>query len=297
MAEKVRLAKPAVREHELSAVLSALGLPRSTWYYHRGGRPSYEARHAHLREPLEAVAREFPEYGYRRTTTELSERLGQAVNEKVVRRLHLLWDLPLLRGTKAPKPSGVRRAIQVAGPRANLVRSLREIGPLEVFYTDFSEIVYANGRAKAFLIPILDDRSKVALGWAVGSRSNSELALEAWNHATETLATLGLSPRGRVVHHDQDPVFTGYAWAGRLLMDDGCRLSFALNGPGDNPEMESFFGRFKTENRSLLLDAETPSELRDIIDARMHHYNRRRRHSTLGNQTPWAFLESRLPKV
>jgi transposase InsO family protein len=292
VAEKVELARAAVQVFELPIVLSVLELARSTWYYHHRGRPGYEEKYAHLREPLDAIAREFSEYGYRRTQTELRESYGEALNHKVIRRLHGLWDLPLVRGTKAPKPSGVRRAIKTAGARANLLGDLIAIEPLDVFYTDFSEIVYDGGRAKAQLIPILDHRSKVALGWSLGAQGNSELALEAWGHAGETLASLGSTPCGCIVHHDQDSVFTGYAWTGRLLLEDGCRISYALNGPGDNPEMESFFGRFKTENRSLLLDAATMAELHDIIDQRMEHYNRRRRHSSLGNQAPWTYLQS-----
>lgn len=45
----------------------------------------------------------------------------------------------------------------------------QEIRPLEVAYTDFTELVYAGGRRKAYLIPILDHASKVVLGWAVES--------------------------------------------------------------------------------------------------------------------------------
>jgi putative transposase len=282
-----------MEEFDLPVVLSVLELAKSTWYYHRDARPSYEAKYDRLREPLEAIAREFPEYGYRRTITELRESYEEACNHKVVRRLHGLWDLPLLKGARAPKPSGVRRAIKTAGARANLLRALESIKPLDVFYTDFTEIVYDGGRAKARLIPILDHGSKVTLGWSLGTQANSELALEAWDQAVKTLASLGLRPQGRIVHQDQDPVFTGYAWTGRLLLEDGCRISYALNGPSENPEMESFFGRFKTENRSLLMDAANLIELREVIHQRMEHYNRRRRHSTLGNQAPWTYLESR----
>ena len=59
-----------------------------------------------------------------------------------------------------------------------------------------------------------------------------------------------------IVHQDRRSVFTGYAWTGRLL-GAGVRLSSALGAPEDNPEMESVFGRFKVENRSLLLGAES----------------------------------------
>ncbi len=48
---------------------------------------------------------------------ELREVYGWQVNRKVVQRLHRLWDLPLVRGTRRPKPSGVRRAIKAAGAR------------------------------------------------------------------------------------------------------------------------------------------------------------------------------------
>jgi hypothetical protein len=191
VAEKVELARAAAREFELPIVLSALELAKSTWYYHQRSRSGYEQKYAHLREPLDAIAREFPEYGYRRTQTELRESYGEARNHKVIRRLHGLWDLPLVRGTKAPKPSGVRRAIKTAGARANLLGDLETIAPLDVFYTDFSEIVYDGGRAKAHLIPILDLGSKVALGWSLGAQGNSELALEGVESRASDTRLLG----------------------------------------------------------------------------------------------------------
>lgn len=39
----------------------------------------------------------------------------------------------------------------------------------------------------------------------------------------------------------------------QLLLKDHVRVFCALNGARDNPEMEAFNSRFKTENRSLLL--------------------------------------------
>lgn len=292
--QKVQLARSAVPEHGIRPVLSALELPRSTWYYHRQPRPSYAEKYAHLREPMEKIATELSEYGYRRTKTELAETYGEHPNHKVVQRLHGLWDLPLLRGTKAPKPSGIRQVITEAGDRANLVARLEEIGLFEVFYTDFTEIHYGAPGQKAFLIPLLGHESKLVAGWALGERAITTLALEAWDRASATLAEFSLTPTGRIIHHDQDPVFTSYAWTHRLLIKDHCRVSYALEGAKDNPFMESFFGRFKTENRSLLQDAETLEELRPIVAARIDHYNGRRRHSSIGNQAPLTYVRSLL---
>ena len=100
-AAKVELVRSAQAEFGLAPALAAIGLPRATWYYRFGHPRPYEERHARLRGPLERIAVEHPEYGYRRTTTELRERLGAAINPKVVRRLHQCWGLPLMRRTHA----------------------------------------------------------------------------------------------------------------------------------------------------------------------------------------------------
>ncbi len=296
-AEKVARVREVREEFGLAPALSVLDLPRSTWYYHRDGRRSYAEKYAHLRGPLEAIARRSPEYGYRRSRVELGASYGHDVNHKVVQRLHRLWDLPLLRGTRKPKPSGIRRAIEQAGERANLLAQLEAIGPFEVAYTDFTELVYAGGRRKAHLIAIVDHETKVALGWALGERAIIPVALEAWARARERLSELGIDWTGLILHQDQDPVFTSYAWTARLLLDDGVRLSYTLRGAQDNPEMEAFFSRFKTENRSLFLEAADLDELRALVRERMDYYNRERRHSALGYLAPLRYVEVLEPGV
>lgn len=242
--------------------------------------------------PLKAIAEAHPEYGYRRAAAELRETYGHRVNRKVVARLHRLWDLPPRRAVTRPKPSAVRRAIDAAGPRANLLsgRPKSEIGPLEVLYTDFTELRYADGARKAWMIPLPDHAAKYVAGFALGERADSELALRAWRAAERAVVRLRGSTEGVIVHQDRDPVFTGYAWTGRLL-SAGARLSHALRGPRDNPEMESFFGRFKVENRSLILDAGSLEELAAVVGDRIGYYNRVRRHSSLGDRPPMEIIE------
>ena len=99
-------------------------------------------------------------------------------------------------------------------------------------------------------MPVEDpDQDKMALGWAVGERSVTELALKAWARAKQALIKYGVDQSGIIVHHDQDPVFTSYGWTAQLLLNDRVRISYALNGARDNPQIESFFSRFKTEYR------------------------------------------------
>jgi putative transposase len=294
VAAKVTLVRDVHGWAGLSLALRTIGLARATWYYQRHRRPAYAVRYAALQAPLARIARQHPEYGYRRTTTDLEELLGHVVNQKVVRRLHQLWELPLLRQTHVPPPSGVRQVLAHAGARANLVASLAAIAPLQVLYTDFTQLRYAAGTA--WLMTLLDHASKVVAGWALGQHADTALALRAWRRARRWLRRHGVPVAGRIVHHDQDPVYTGYGWTGQLLLRDATQLSYTLNGCRDNPEMESFHSRFKAENRSLFLDALTLADLERVVTRRMAYYNGRRRHSSLGNQAPLRFLASFTPQ-
>lgn len=288
IAAKVALVRQVRGTFGLGPALSALGLARSTWHYRQHVVP-YELRHAALRVPLERIARRHPAYGYRRATPELRDLVGRPVNHKVVRRLQRLWDVPVLRLGRGPRPSGIRQILTAAGPRADLVAGLAQIGPLQVCYTDFTELPFATG--KAWLMTLLDHASKVVIGWAVGARADTALATTTWRRARRWLARRGVAPRGLIVHHDRDSVYTGYQWLG-LLQRDGVRLSYTLHGCRDNPEMESFHSRFKTENRSLLRDAPTVQGLTRIVQQRIAYYNARRRHSALHNQAPLTYLAS-----
>jgi putative transposase len=289
--QKVALVQAVKDTHGLNRALAAVDLPKSTWYYHQSDKVDYEEKYMHLKPILEAIARKYPEYGLPRIMTELRDVHHCHVNHKVVERLLRLWDLRILRGTRRRKPSGVYQAILEAGELANLVAQMEEIGLFEVIYTDFTELLYADGDKKAILMPIIGHASKAALGWAVSESDNTTLALQAWERAKRTFQELNVSCAGMVMHHDRDPVYTGYGWTAQLLLKDNLRLSYALGGAKDNPEMESFNGRFKTEGRSLLLEASSISDLIAVVDERMQHYNTKRRHSSLGYLPPLTYIE------
>jgi hypothetical protein len=80
------------------------------------------------------------------------------------------------------------------------------------------------------------------------------------------LSELQLPWQGTIIHHDQDSVYTSYDWTGQLLLKDNVRVSYALGGAKDNPEMEGFISRFKTEGHSLFLDARSMSWLKWSIN-------------------------------
>jgi len=288
--EKVGLVETAKDTYGLNQSLKVIGLPKSTWYYHQNEKVTYEEKHADVLVDMEDIALEHPEYGWPRMQVELNEEYGHQINHKVVQRLLRTADLRLMRAVRRPQPSRIRQIIREVGDRANIVAQMDEIGLFEVLYTDFTEIRYANGAHKAHLIPILGHSSKLVYGWAVGDGPKTEVALQAWDQAKETLQTLGVSPRGMIMHHDRGSAFISDRWTYQLLKVDKLRLSYALRGAKDNPWMESFNSRFKEEGHSLFLEAQDLVKLVQVINRRMTYYNTDRRHSTLGYVAPMVFI-------
>ncbi len=295
--QKVALVEKAREIYGLRAALEAVDLPKSTWYYHQKHKVTYEEKYAHLLPVLQTIAREHPAYGRPRITVELRETHGYHVNHKVVQRLLRLWELRLLRNTRSPKPSSIRQVIIAAGERVNLVAQLEDIRLFEVAYTDFTELPFADGTQKAYLVPIIGHLCKMAYGWAVGERANTVLALKAWQRAKRTFQEYDIPYTEMIIHHDQGAVFTSYDWTGQLLLKDSVRVSYALGGAKDNPEMESFTGRFKEENHSLFLDAQSLAELAAVVDERMRYYNSQRRHSAIDYQSPLTYIKSGRPDL
>ena len=288
--EKIALVKSAWETHGLGSALVAVDLPKSTWYYQQKHRVPYEEKHAHLLSTLEEIARKHPEYGRPRIMAELRDtysitrscsgfsRSGScascvvfAVQDRVV-------------SVRRSSAAGNGSIWWPSWTKSRFSRSPKA-------YTDFTELVYANGRRKAQLLPMIGHVSKMAYGWAVSEHADTELALLAWEQAKKTLQQIDVPYAGMIVHHDQDAVFTGYEWARRLVLEDGVRLSFTLRGFKDNPEMESFNSHLKEENHSLFLEAQTLDELIEVVNERMRYYNEERRHSSIGYVPPLGFIE------
>jgi len=251
----------------------------------------YEEKYKPLRESLLEVLTENPTYGYRRVEPELTAR-GHPVGETVVRRVLGMWDLSLGRQVTKPKPSVPRKLLQKKGawnePGGRNGCTKTAAGALHRLHGDSGW--YGRGGKKAYFMPLLDHRTKWVIDWSVGHRPNTELALEALSMAQTTLEDVGLTLGERIIHHDQDTVYTSYRLLYAVLIKHRARISYSENGAKGNTTMESFFGRFKTENVSLFHEAVNISELGRVIAQQGNYYNRRRRHSTLRCLPPVDYI-------
>lgn len=128
-------------------------------YYWKNQKVNYEEKYSHLREPLIDVLRKNPAYGYRRIEPDLNE-LGYAVGETVIRRVFGMWDPSLRKWASKPRPSVPRKILANGCDGMNLVAGIGTPEPLQVFYTDFTAIWYADGGKKTHLMPLVDDVTK-----------------------------------------------------------------------------------------------------------------------------------------
>lgn len=290
MSEKMELAEGHRGDYGLNQTLGALGLSKGTYYYRRHHEPRRRSEDAQLKDRIVRVIEENPSYGYRRIHVELSKDAAEPVNHKRIRRILGDYELGLRRCLPRSKPSAVAKLVGEAGSSANLVKG-RRFGVLEAFSTDFTELLYDGGAKKAWLMALLDIESKWAGGWSLSPSRNRARALEAVDALREGMALLGRDTlSGVVVHHDKDSVYTSHAWLRRMLLEERARLSYAERGARDNPWIESFWGRFETENGALILEAETLEEVRKIVGEQLEYYNHRRRHSALDYRVPYEVL-------
>lgn len=144
------------------------------------------------------------------------------------------------------------------------------------------------------MIAIIDHESKMILGWAVGKHADTDLSLEAWKRTKETFKEYHISLKGMILHQDRDSVFTGNRWVDEILIKDGVRLSYSENGAKGNTYMESFNGHFKCPNRSLFCESKDINGLSEVVQERVHYWNRTRRHSSLDYRTPLNYIKERM---
>ena len=274
-------------KYGLNRCLSALGLAKSSYYWQKK-KPTLAEKYEELRAEVIDVITKHPAFGYRRIGKALRAR-GRVVNHKTLRRLLRQWGLAMIRRTKKSTPSGIVRLLGELGGLANLAPGMQS----ELFgliRSDFTEICYRHG--KVYLAAVLDDCSRKALGWQVNGSADKQLVLGAAQKALALLKSAGADASKSVFHQDQGSVYTSYAYVDGLLKA-GARLSYSRVGkPEDNAKIESFFGRLKEEWADVFAQAESESEVIELINQAMSYYNRDRLHSALDYVAPDQYINN-----
>jgi transposase InsO family protein len=149
--------------------------------------------------------------------------------------------------------------------------------------TDITEHPTREGRV--FCCVVLDAWSRRVVGWSIDRRPTAAMVNSALAMAIEARNR----PKDTLVHSDHGPQFPSWAFSQRIR-GAGLVQSFGTIGDAfDNAVVESFWARMQTEllnRRTWRTRVELSTEIFDWIEV---FYNRIRRHSSIGMQSPMRF--------
>ena len=155
--------------------------------------------------------------------------------------------------------------------------------PNQVWAGDITYVWTAEGWL--YLAVVLDLYSRAVVGWALGDRLMGEITQQAL-----TMAIHHRMPKAGLLHHsDRGSQYAATAYQ-QLLTLHGMTGSMSRRGNcWDNACVESFFGTLKRELIYHRQYRTRDEATRDIFEYIEVFYNRLRRHSTLGYDSPAEF--------
>lgn len=220
-------------------------------------------------------------YGAPRVVAEM-RALGTPISKRRCSRL--LRELRLAgrkRARRLPRTTNSNHAHPVA---PNLLPTTAITGPNQVWVTDITYL--RTGEGWVYLAAVIDLWSRLVVGWAMASSLHTPLVLSALRKAERKRA-----PRGPVIHHSDRGSQYACGDYRRELERLGMVASMSRAGNCyDNAAMESFWSTLKTETD---LNHQIPATRLEaelvVFDYIESFYNRTRRHSSLGYQSPVVF--------
>ncbi len=219
-------------------------------------------------------------YGVPRITDELRDQGFHCSENQVARRMQKLG----LRGIQAKKFKRTTDSSHNKPTAPDLInQDFTAAAPNQKWVSDLTYIW--TGEGWLYLAVIMDLYSRAIIGWSMGRRMTQQLMCDAL-----TMALIHRKfPRGVILHSDRGSQYCSRAYQ-RLIKVMGLRCSMGRRATCyDNAAMESFFHTLKVEliHRERYLTR--LSAKRAIFEYIEVYYNRKRKHSAIGYQTPIQF--------
>ena len=160
-----------------------------------------------------------------------------------------------------------------------------------MWVTDITE--HPTREGNVYCAAVLDACSRKIIGWAIDSKQDSTLVVNALDMAIRARQP---APGG-VVHADHGVQFTSWVFT-QKIRSAGLLPSFGTVGDGlDNAMMESFWSSMQIEllnRKKWKTRVELANAIFEYIEV---FYNRRRRHSSLEYATPHDYDLARTPRT
>ena len=264
----------------MTALCQALGVSRSGYYAWAGrGQPVDEL----APKVSEVFRRHARRYGARRIVAEL-KAAGTRVGRRRVRRVMRAQGLVAIQPRRfVPRTTDSRHG-QRMSPNLLRDRQLLPTRPRQVLVGDITYLPLQNG-GWAYLATWQDLFSRRVVGWQVAAAMTAELVTGA---LTKVLVRERPAP-GLVVHSDRGGQYVAAEFR-QLLARHGFEQSMSRAGETyDNAQAESLFSRYKAELLEGGAFADLEQARAETFSYFEGYYNRVRRHSALGYQSPEDF--------
>jgi putative transposase len=253
---------------------------RASYYRYCVPKPDADEEESRLRDAIQRAALANRQYGYRRITHALRAQ-GWSVNHKRVARLLRQDNLLAIRRRRfVPQTTNSEHDFDVA---VNVARRLTPRAANQLWVADITYVRL--GCVDVFVAVVMDAFSRKIVGWNLGPKLTTDLALTALKTAIDSR-----QPAPGLIHHSDRGVQYASAAYVDLLFQHSIIPSMSRPGnPYDNAKCERFMKTLKQEEIRCF-------EYRDMEDLRANlsiffdrYYNAARLHSALGYRSPDEF--------
>jgi len=267
--------------------LTALGIPKSSYYRWRQGQPDSGNRNRpwnrvtpEEEDKVLAVARESPEFSSRQLSAWITDNEGFAVSESTVYRI--------LRREGLVK----RQETQLSAAKEYHTKTTR---PHQMWATDASYFRVV-GWGYYYLVTVMDDYSRFILAWKLQKDMSANSLIEVVEEAVDAtgMTDVPVEDRAKLLS-DNGAGYVSRAFRDYLRLVGIGHILAAPFHPQTNGKVERYQQSLKREVNQL--PYELPSELERAIADFVDYYNYRRYHKALGNVTPADVLYGRRGEI
>jgi putative transposase len=267
------------KKYTVTAILSALNVPRATYYRWASSQP---VKLSVEEETIISLCEETQyRYGHRKIKEILKRKYQIKLNRNTVQRIMQKYHLQC-RVKQKRKWKSQGESVIVA---PNLLqRDFHAIKPNQKWVTDITYIQY--GPKTLYLSTIIDLFNNQIVAYKLYTHQQIPLVVDTLKEALQKRG----NPKGVIIHSDQGSVYTSYTYQ-NLIKEKNLVSSMSRRGNcWDNAVIESFHSNLKSEEfQYVKFNSLSIEKVRERVDKFMRYYNQERIQEKLGYQTPIEF--------